>query len=214
VIEILLEDNHLIALNKRAGVATQPSPAGSDDLETEAKVFIKKRDNKPGGVFLHAVHRLDKPVSGIVVFAKTQKALARLNDALRQHLFKKTYFAIVEGHVKEQETLTHYLLHGDHRAEVSETPKEGYKKAVLNYKLLKPLGEFSLIEIDLVSGRYHQIRAQMGYIGHPVVFDEKYGAKTPGDGGILLHHGKVAFPHPVKDETIIVESKLPNSFSC
>ena len=191
----------------------QKSLSSHEDLESAAKLFIKNRDKKPGGVFLHAVHRLDKPVSGIALFAKTKKALTRLNESIRKGLFKKTYYAALEGTLNEEGTLEHYLFHGDFRAIVSTSPKEGYKKAILNYKVLKTTLTKTLVEIDLISGRYHQIRAQFSHISHPVVFDEKYGSKTTGDyEGILLHHGKLTFPHPVKEEMMTIESELPREF--
>lgn len=191
----------------------QKSPHSSIDLESLAKEFIKKRDHKSGGVFLHAIHRLDKPVSGIAVFAKTQKALERLNASLRNALFKKTYFAIVEGIVKESEHLEHYLFHGNFRAEIATDPLPDYKKASLIYKRLKTGDDWSLIEINLISGRYHQIRAQLSFIGHPIFYDEKYGSqKIPSEEGILLHHGKCELVHPVKKQTMVIESPLPQMF--
>lgn len=213
MIDILFEDNHLLVVNKEAGRVMQESSGSEEDLTTLAKDFIKERDKKPGGVFLHAVHRLDKPVSGIAVFAKSQKALERMNRFVRENLFKKTYYALLEGEVPASGHLTHYLFHGDHKALVSDTPREGYKKGELSYKRIRCSQGLSLVEVALLTGRYHQIRAQFSRSGHPVVNDDKYGSKIKKPfPGILLHHGKASFPHPVKGEVLLIEAPLPAYF--
>ena len=205
--KILYEDNHLLILEKAAGIPMQVTQHSEQDLESLAKLFIKKRDHKPGAVFLHAVHRLDKPVSGIAVFAKTTKALQRLNASLRSSLFKKTYYAVVEGIIAETGILEHYLFHGHFRADISISPKDGYKKASLTFRRVRTGPDWSLVEVSLISGRYHQIRAQFSFIGHPIFFDVKYHSSKNGiNAGILLHHSKVEFPHPVNKNTLVIES--------
>lgn len=210
---ILYEDNHLFIVLKEAGRAMQESAGDTDDLTTLAKAYIKARDQKPGGVFLHAVHRLDKPVSGIAVFAKTQKGLERMNRIIREGKFTKTYFALVEGEIPVSGSLQDYLFHGDHKALLSDVPQEGYKKAELNFRRVRQFGGLSIIEVNLLTGRYHQIRAQLAKFGYPIVNDDKYGSRKRKDApGIFLHHGKVSFPHPVKDEVLLIEAKVPLYF--
>lgn len=186
---ILFEDNHLLAVYKPAGWLTQPTPQEADSLETWAKAWIKTTHQKPGNVFLHAVHRLDRPVEGIVLFAKTSKALSRLNASLREKGWEKIYFAEVEGklpHVKG--VLEHTLLHGEHEA--VEDPKG--KLCRLYYQ---QVGKG--YEITLETGRYHQIRAQLSLSGAPIQGDVKYGAKPLPGGKIALSHIRLTFPHPV-----------------
>ncbi|CRX38735.1 RluA family pseudouridine synthase [Estrella lausannensis] len=210
---ILYEDNHLLVLNKDAGRVMQEAPGSADDLTSCAKAFIKERDQKPGGVFLHAVHRLDKPVSGIAVFAKTQKALERMNRFIREGRFNKIYFALVEGEIPASGHLKDYLFHGDHKAVLRNSPQEGYKRAELTFRRLRQGHGFSLVEINLLTGRYHQIRAQLSNFGYPIVNDDKYGSRIKKAApGICLHHGKVSFPHPVKEETLLLECQVPAYF--
>lgn len=211
--DILYEDNHLFVVNKEAGRAMQEVPGDKDDLTSLAKAYIKERDNKPGGVFLHAVHRLDKPVSGIAVFAKTQKALERMNRFIREGRFTKTYFALVEGEIPPSGHLKDYLFHGDHKALLWDTPQEGYKRAELTFRRMRLIDGFSLVEINLLTGRYHQIRAQLAKFGYPIVNDDKYGSRVKKAApGIFLHHGKVSFPHPVKEEMLLLKSEVPLYF--
>lgn len=202
--DILFEDNHLLCVYKPFGLATQPSLHNEESLEDLAKEYIKTTHNKPGNVFLHAVHRLDKVTSGIVIFAKTSKALSRLNESMRKKEFEKTYQAVVEGTLhKTSGTLEHMLIHGEHKAFVS-LAKEA-KKCLLSYKLLCQNEQNAHIEVDLETGRYHQIRAQFAAIGHPVVGDSLYGAKQPfTKGAIALWHTKVSFTHPVTHELVTV----------
>lgn len=185
-------DNHVLVLFKPAGIATQP------DFTKQAKQFIKEKFNKPGAVFLHPIHRLDKPVSGLVLFARTSKALSRLNESMRKGKIQKTYQAWVEGEVDKEGILQHTLLHGDHIAIVDPSGKE----ARLSYKRLGMRNGQSKVEIELHTGRYHQIRIQFSHIGHPIVGDVKYGA-THQEPEIALTHFRLAFPHPTKEKMII-----------
>jgi len=186
-------DNHLLVVDKPAEMATQP------DLTELAKAWVKKKYNKPGNVFLHAVHRLDKSVSGLVLFARTSKALSRLQQMMRDRKIVKIYHALVEGELPaEQGRLVHHLIHGSFRAEVS---KEG-KESILEFRVLKREKGATLIEIDLITGRYHQIRAQRSAVGCPVIGDAKYGSKRPWKKGIALHHSEIKFEHPVTKELL------------
>ncbi len=198
---IIFEDNHILVANKRTGLPTQKSPKGVLGLEEILQAFIKERDSKKGGVFLHAVHRLDSKASGIVLFAKSQKALSRLNESIRSLECKKEYYALVEGIVEpKQATLEHTLIHGDHKAHVD--PKG--KKALLSYTVVHSEKGKTLLHIDLKTGRYHQIRAQLAAIGHPIVGDKKYGSNIPlfGDS-IALQHYQLTIEHPVKKESLV-----------
>ncbi len=210
MVEVLYVDNHILVVNKPAGIATQPSPTSDESLEQLCKNWIKQEYQKPGNVFLHALHRLDKPVSGIVLFARTSKALSRLNEAMRQKKMQKVYVATLEGKLHPlQGALVHYLVHGDHIAHVVTESSPGAKRAVLNYTVKEHKGGCSVVEIALETGRYHQIRAQMSAIGHPVVGDRKYGSSSESSGGsIKLRHARFSFPHPISQETLsfILES--------
>lgn len=201
MLNILFEDNHLLVLSKPANLPTQPAPNRDDSLETQAKAWLKNKYNKPGNVYLHAIHRLDTPVSGVVVFAKTSKALSRLQAEIRAHATRKIYHAWLEGVVKEDtRVLEHYLLHGEHKA--IESHSEG-KKCRLSFKVLQRLKERTQVEIELETGRYHQIRAQLSLYGHPVWGDVKYGSKLPyPKEGIALHHSSFTIKHPITEEMI------------
>lgn len=215
MIEVLYEDNHLIAVNKPAGMLTQPTDDVSESLENEVKSWIKEKYQKPGNVFLGVVHRLDRPVSGIVIFAKTSKALSRVNATIRAREMHKTYCAVVHGHPNpEAATLTHYLLHGEHRAHVCREGAPGGKLARLHYKTLKTGNKQALIEINLETGRYHQIRAQFAAIGHPILGDMKYGSSAlPFNGeGIALHHSCLILEHPITKHSLRIESPFNISF--
>ncbi|MBA3238694.1 MAG: RNA pseudouridine synthase [Parachlamydiaceae bacterium] len=202
MLEVLYVDNHILLVNKPAGLATQPSPTSDESLESLCKEWVKEQYKKPGNVFLHAIHRLDKPVSGIVLFARTSKALSRLNESMREHEMQKVYIALVEGHLKDSEgRLEHYLVHGDHIAHLGTEKTAGAKRASLKYIVKERKGDCSLLEITLETGRYHQIRAQMAAIGHPVVGDTKYGSfKVYPNQGIALCHARFSFPHPISKE--------------
>jgi 23S rRNA pseudouridine1911/1915/1917 synthase len=199
--EIIFSDNHLLVASKPAGWLTQPDGSDTPSLEEFAKEWVKKEYNKPGNVYLHAIHRLDKPVCGLVLFARTSKALSRLNELSRDQEIQRIYTAEVEGILPEKEgRLDHYLIHGEHKALIGNE-KTG-KHARLTY-VVTHFGERNTqVSIELETGRYHQIRAQFGAIGHPIVGDKKYGAKS-GDGeSIRLACSKLSFKHPVTKEVL------------
>ncbi len=213
---VLYEDNHLLVLNKEPGLLTQPVPSDSrDSLEDLAKTYLKQKYNKPGRVFLHAVHRIDRQVSGLVIFARTDKALSRLNQAMRERRIVKIYHALVEGEATgapgETIHLRHYLSHQSHVARVSRKQLPGSREATLAYSVLKKGEELSLLEVYLDTGRYHQIRAQLAFAGHPVLGDRKYGAASGFDDGtaIGLHSRNSRFPHPVRNETLDLLAPYP-----
>ncbi len=213
-LDILYEDNHLIIVNKPSGLATQPTNLEQNSLETLVKEWIKKKYNKPHNVFLGVIHRLDKPVSGIVVFAKTSKALSRLNAAMRSRQMQKTYCALVEGSPKgaSENSLQHYLKQGEHRAEIVSPNDRDAKVAILHYKILQTdqKSGTSLVEIKLETGRYHQIRAQFAAIGCPVVGDRKYGStKSYLQEAIALHHTEMQLLHPVTGAHLTIRSPHP-----
>lgn len=210
---ILYEDNHLIVVNKLAGELVQPDPDGTSALENEIKDFLKKRDSKPGAVFLGVVHRIDRPVSGAVMFAKTSKALARLNEMIKNRAVEKRYWAIVEELPDPAEgELRHYISRDGrtNRAHVYTSAKGDAKEARLAYKHLASSRNYHLLEVDLQTGRHHQIRAQLSKIGSPVRGDLKYGAaRSNTGGGISLHSRTIAFEHPVTHERITVTAPAP-----
>jgi 23S rRNA pseudouridine1911/1915/1917 synthase len=196
--KILFEDNHLLILDKPFMLATQPTPHDADSLLTHARAFLKERDQKPGNVFLEPIHRLDKAVGGVVIFAKTSKALSRMTAFIREKKWKKTYHAVVSGHPPEEGRLEDFLRHDAFRAVIDP---EG-KFSVLSYKVVKRLPRHSHLEIDLESGRYHQIRVQLSSRGYPIVGDMKYGSheKAPAflpTGAISLLHYEVVCFHPI-----------------
>ena len=197
-LEVLYEDNHLLAVNKAAGLLTQPSGTDRENLEDRAKEWIRIEKKKPGAVYLHTIHRLDKPVSGIVLFARTSKALSRLNEHMREKRVTRLYHAVVDVVPrKRQATLTHWLRHRSHHAEVCSAEDEGAKKAVLEYRAVESMAGGTLLEVKLDTGRYHQIRAQLGAIGCPVRGDTLYGSDTKASGGgIWLHHCCLLYTSP------------------
>lgn len=209
MIDILFEDNHLLVVNKPAGIPTQDAPGQSISLEAMAKAWLKEKYAKPGAVYLHAIHRLDKPVSGIVVFAKTSKALSRLNEEIRTKKTKKQYLALVAGFLKHSEgVLENYLFHGEHKAILSNA-KNG-QLARLKYVVLQKRDHQSLLSILLDTGRYHQIRAQLSFAGHPIIGDQKYGSKMPfKENAIALHHFAFSIPHPITKELLIFKAPCP-----
>jgi 23S rRNA pseudouridine1911/1915/1917 synthase len=210
-LEVLYHDNHLLAANKPAGLLTQPSGTDKDNLEDRSKVWIKETKSKPGNVFLHAVHRLDQVVSGIVLFACTDKALSRLNADMRTHKFTKIYHAVVSGTPPQDSgSLRHFLTHDDYHAKIVSEGDADAKECLLDYKVLKSSSNQSLLEIQLHTGRYHQIRAQLAAIGCPILGDEKYGStiKLPG-GAIALHHARLTVIHPVTKEEIFIQAPYP-----
>lgn len=213
--DILYEDNHLIVVNKHAGDLVQSDPDGTEALEEQIKAMIKVRDHKPGAVFLGVVHRIDRPVSGAVLFAKTSKALARLNEMIRTGQIKKSYWAITESRPNEEEgTLRHWIVRNakTNRSHAHIRPKGDGKEAILDYRVLGASTNYTLVEVDLKTGRHHQIRAQLGAIGCTIKGDLKYGAKRSNpDGGISLHSRRVEFLHPVGGKPISVTAPVPQS---
>ncbi|PCI76626.1 RNA pseudouridine synthase [Candidatus Aerophobetes bacterium] len=204
---ILYEDNHLLALDKPPLLLTQDSPQSTRSLESLARDYIKERDQKKAGVYLHAVHRLDKEACGVVLFAKTSKALSRLNKAMREGKFSKEYHAVVEGYVSGDEgEWENFISHGSHRAIIGK--REGCSKAVLAFKCLKRGANRTHLHIDLKTGKYHQIRAQSSHRSHPVLGDKKYGSCFKGKtGGIALLHKTLQLEHPTTHVLIVIESK-------
>ena len=212
--KILYEDNHLIAVRKRVGDIVQGDKTGDVPLSDMVKNFLKDKYQKPGNVYLGVVHRLDRPVSGIVLFAKTSKALPRLNKMFAEHKgVKKTYLAIVANKPPQpQGTLTHWLTRNEKqntaRAYDREVP--GSKKAVLDYRLIAQSERYFLLEIELHTGRHHQIRCQLSKMGCPIRGDLKYGApRSNPDGGISLHAWRLELEHPVSHQNIVMEAPLP-----
>ncbi len=211
-LEVLYEDTHLLFVNKPAGLLTQPTAEVADSAEERAKHYLKIKYQKSGNVYLHAIHRLDRPASGIVLFAKSSKALSRLNEALRNKHIHKWYLAICTGiFEKKAGVMTHFLVHDDHKASVSSSESAGGKKSELEYEVLKSENGLNLVGIHLITGRYHQIRAQLAYSAHPIIGDGKYGSKYPyNNEGIALHHYKMQIPHPITKEIISIESQTPS----
>lgn len=216
MIDVIFEDNQILVLNKPAGILTEPSGTDQVNLLDLAKDYLKEKYQKPGNVFLGIVHRLDKQVSGIVLFAKTSKALSRLNEAMREKKYKKVYLALVEGIPSNDEmTLEHYLIHDDFKATISTKENHLSKYSKLHYKILEKMKSKALLEVILETGRYHQIRVQLSTIGHPIVGDFKYGSKIqnlPSDV-IALHHTKLEMIHPVTKALLFFESNPPKYFS-
>jgi 23S rRNA pseudouridine1911/1915/1917 synthase len=208
---ILFADNHLLAVNKPAGLLTQDSGTGLRNLEDWAREWVRVDKNKEGAVFLNAVHRIDKAVSGVVLFARTSKALSRLNEDIRKRNCKKVYHTLVEGvPPKSADKLIHWLSHEHHRAEVCREGDKGAQRAVLSYQTLKKMENSTLLEVDLETGRYHQIRAQLSAIGCPIAGDEKYGAKQVSKNkGIALHSRQLEIMHPTLKEQVIIKAPYP-----
>lgn len=212
--DILFEDNHLIVVNKKSGELVQVDKDCNESLEVSIKQFIKERDKKPGNVFLGVAHRLDRPVSGIVIFAKTSKALTRLNEMFKRGDVHKTYWAIVKTHPpKEEDLLTHYLVRNQkqNKSYAHDKAVPDSKESRLRYKLTGSSNNYFLLEIELLTGRHHQIRSQLSKIGCPIKGDLKYGfPRSNPNGGISLHSYSVKFIHPVTKEEIFVTAPPPN----
>lgn len=208
-LDVIFIDNHLLVVNKDSGLLTQPSGTERDNLQDRAKALIKERFNKPGNVFLEAVHRLDAPVSGIVLFARTSKALSRLNESMRNKETEKVYHALVEGALPEEEgALENFLIHDDFHAQVVSKNYPEAKFSRLRYRILERKGNFTRVEIQLETGRYHQIRVQMAHVGCPIVGDKLYGSVASfSQGGIALHHTRLTIPHPISHEKVIFFSQ-------
>ncbi len=213
-LQILHEDNHLIIVNKRAGDISQGDKTGDTPLSDVVKAYIKDKYQKSGNVFLGVVHRLDRPTSGVIIFAKTSKALERLNKMLREKLIHKTYWAVIKAApTTTQGTLKNYLKKNpkNNKSTVFNKETPGSKHAILHYKILKTLDNYTLLEVDLETGRHHQIRAQLAAIGSNIKGDLKYGAnRSNKDGSIHLHARKIQFTHPVSKEDVSVTAPVPS----
>jgi 23S rRNA pseudouridine1911/1915/1917 synthase len=213
-LQILHEDNHIIVVNKRVGDIVQGDKTGDKPLSEVVKEYIKEKYNKPGEVFLGVVHRLDRPTTGIVVFARTSKALTRMNELFSNRETQKTYWAIVKNKPsKAEDKLVHFLKRNEKnntsKAHLREVPES--KMASLDYKIIKSLDNYFALEIQLHTGRHHQIRAQLSAIGSPIKGDLKYGFdRSNPDGGIHLHARKLVFIHPVSKENIEIIAPTPN----
>ena len=210
---VVYEDNHIIVVNKTASEIVQADKTGDTPLSETVKRYLKEKYQKPGNVFIGVTHRLDRPVSGLVIFAKTSKALTRLNEMFRTSEVKKTYWAVVKNAPKEPEgELVHYLARNEKQNKSFAYDKEvpNSKKAILNYRLIGHSENYYLLEVDLKTGRHHQIRCQLAKMGCPIKGDLKYGApRSNPDGSICLHARKVRFIHPVSKELIELEAPLP-----
>lgn len=211
---VLYEDNHIIAVNKTCNEIVQGDKTGDVPLSETVKAYIKDKYNKPGDVFLGVTHRLDRPTSGIVLFARTSKALTRLNEMFKSHeQIRKTYWAIVQGKPKMVEArLENYLIRNEkqNKSYIAKQGAKDAKLAILTYKTLTVGDHYSLLEINLETGRHHQIRCQLAAIGCPVKGDLKYGAKRSNpDGGICLHARQIAFEHPVSHDEIVITAPIP-----
>jgi 23S rRNA pseudouridine1911/1915/1917 synthase len=214
-LQILYEDNHIIVVNKRVGDIVQGDKTGDKPLSEIVKEYIKDKYSKPGEVFLGVVHRLDRPTTGIVVFARTSKALTRLNEMFSARETQKTYWAVVKNKPeKTADTLLHFLKRNEKnntsKAHLKEVPES--KLAKLDYKIIKELNSYFVLEIDLHTGRHHQIRAQLAAIGCPIKGDLKYGFdRSNPDGGIHLHARKLVFVHPVSKEKMEIVASTPKN---
>jgi len=212
---ILFEDNHLLAINKSSGELVQGDETGDEPLVERCKKYIKEKYNKPGEAFLGVVHRLDRPVSGVVIFARTSKALERMNELFRDRQTKKVYWAIVANEPKEESgTLVHWLVKNEKNNKVTAFAKENKdgQRSELSYRILKHKDGFYLLEVNPVTGRPHQIRVQLASMGCVIAGDVKYGyAKPNPDKSICLHARQLSFIHPVKKETISIEAPLPKN---
>lgn len=213
-LQVLYEDNHIIVVNKRPGDIVQGDKTGDKPLSEVVKSYLKDKYNKPGNVYLGVVHRLDRPTSGIVLFSKTSKALPRLNKLFQEKEAQKTYWALVKNEPpKDKDSLTHFLKRNPKQnksyAHIKEVPES--KKAMLDYRVLKKLDNYYLLEIDLHTGRHHQIRSQLSAIGCPIKGDLKYGFdRSNKDASIHLHARELKFIHPVKKEEINIIAPPPN----
>ena len=211
--EVIYEDNHIIAVNKTCREIVQGDKTGDTPLSDLLKAWLKEKYNKPGNVFIGVTHRLDRPVSGVVVFAKTSKALSRLNEMFRVSDVKKTYWAIVKNRPpKEADELVNWIVRNEkqNKSYAYDVEKPNSKKAILRYKVIAHSDKYHLLEIDLQTGRHHQIRCQLAKMGCPIKGDLKYGSdRSNPDGGISLHARSAAFIHPVSKEPINIVAQVP-----
>ena len=212
--EVLYEDNHIIIVNKRSGEIVQGDKTGDTPLSDTVKLWLKEKHQKPGNVFLGVVHRLDRPVQGLVVFAKTSKALSRLNDMFRTSDVHKTYWAITKNCPRQPEgTLVNWLTRNEkqNKSYAYDSERPGAKRAELQYHIIGHNDRYTLIEVKLLTGRHHQIRCQLAHIGCPIKGDLKYGAERSNpDGSISLLSRRVQFIHPVSKEPIDITAPLPD----
>ena len=215
MLEILFEDNHLIVINKKPGELTQGDITNDETLGDKVKVYLKKKYNKPGNVYLGITHRLDRPTSGIIIFAKTSKALTRLNELFRKNEIKKTYWAVVKSvNKKGPKKLENFLIKNkkQNKSYVTENSNKKAKNAVLYFNSILELQKYSLLSIKLETGRHHQIRTQLSHIGFPIKGDLKYGfPRSNKDGSINLHSRKINFTHPVSKKNIEVIANPPKN---
>lgn len=212
--QILYEDNHLLVINKLPGQIVQGDKTGDAPLSELLKDFVKKRDNKPGNVFMGVVHRLDRPVSGVVVFAKTSKALSRMNELFKSRETQKTYWAVVKNKpIELTGKLVHFLIKNEkqNKSYASETEKKGSLKCELDYALISSSDTYFLLEVNPLTGRHHQIRVQLASLGCPIKGDLKYGFnRSNPDGSIHLHARQLKFMHPIKQEEVVLVAPVPN----
>ena len=215
MLEILFEDNHLIIINKKPGELTQGDITNDETLGDKVKVYLKKKYNKPGNVYLGITHRLDRPTSGIIIFAKTSKALTRLNELFRKNEIKKTYWAVVKSvNKKGPKKLENFLIKNkkQNKSYVTENSNKKAKNAILYFNSILELQKYSLLSIKLETGRHHQIRTQLSHIGFPIKGDLKYGfPRSNKDGSINLHSRKINFTHPVSKKNIEVIANPPKN---
>ncbi len=214
-LEILFEDNHLIAVNKTNHDLVQKDSTGDEALDDKLRQYIKDKYKKPGNVYLGVTHRIDRPVNGVVLFARTSKALGRMNDMFRLGEIKKTYWAIVKECPQSREGhLVHYMLKNEkqNKSYCHEKEVNNSKKAELKYKVLASSDHYHLLEVELLTGRHHQIRSQLAQIGSPIKGDLKYGfPRSNPDGGISLHARSAKFIHPVTNEEVNIIAKPPEN---
>lgn len=212
-IEVLYEDNHLIAINKRPGEISQGDKTNDEPLVEIVKNYIREKYNKPGNVYTGLLHRIDRPVSGILLFAKTSKAGERMSKIIRDREFKKTYWAVVKNQPpKTSDTIVHHLLKNEkmNKSFVQTTPRHDSKEAKLTYGIIASIDRYHLLEVNPETGRHHQIRAQLAAIGSPIKGDIKYGFdRTNKDASIHLHARKLVFNHPIKNEPVTIIAPPP-----
>jgi 23S rRNA pseudouridine1911/1915/1917 synthase len=211
---VLYEDNHILVINKPPGEIVQGDKTGDEPLSGKVKLYIKERYGKPGEVFLGVVHRIDRPVSGAVIFARTSKALSRLNRMLREGGIRKTYWAVVQNPPpREEERLVHFMTRNEkqNKSYIREQEVPGSLRAELHYRLAGKSDRYYLLEVDLMTGRHHQIRAQLAHIGCPIRGDLKYGyPRSNPDGSIHLHARRIELIHPVKETPLSVVAPVPD----
>lgn len=214
--EVVYEDNHIIIVNKAPGEIVQGDKTGDEPLVETVRRYLKEKYNKPGNVFCGVVHRLDRPVAGLVIFAKTSKALGRLNEMLRDGKIKKTYWALVRNRPpKDSDRLVHYITSTEknNKSYATVSPKAGAKEAALSYEVIGRTDRFTLLSINLETGRKHQIRVQLSSIGSPIRGDLKYGdTRSNPDGSISLQAHEIEFEHPVSHQMIKVSAPWPASW--